>query len=132
MTTGDILFDLVPSPIYRAYDWAKTRPRHIKWWFQRANGKMPDCDAWEYKMTLAKNIQQGLEYLLRDDAHDLSVRKGTQTRKDLEFILQWTKDYEAWENDMSLYNDMEAYRKLKAETNKAFKLLREHFFGLWD
>ena len=55
------LADVMPPPIYRVYSWLRKRPRAIKWWFQRANGKLPECDCWEYKDTLVLNIRQGLE-----------------------------------------------------------------------
>ena len=38
--------------------------RQIKWWFMRANRKLPPCDWWNYKYTLADFIAQGLEGLL--------------------------------------------------------------------
>lgn len=40
------------------------RLRYIKWWFQRVNGKLPACDAWDLHNTLAHVLIEGIDRLL--------------------------------------------------------------------
>ena len=123
--------------------------RRIKWWFQRANGKLPPCDWWDYKYTLADFIRQGLEGLLHEGVTDWENPYHKKEKKDLEFVLQWAKDFPKYESgivaldatdwgimqmtnpDLFVYTE-EEYREFEKRTKKAFGLLAKHYHTLWD
>lgn len=149
---GDKLFDLTPAWLYRSYRWVVERPRHIKWWFQRANGRLPDCDCWSYKYTLADNIRQGMDYLLRENGYiDWSGDKQhRKLKKDLEFVRQWAKEFpniascivvhdsdekkekELTFGDKYLVLTIDELKEYEKRTEKAFKILAKNIHGLWD
>lgn len=58
------IYDLCPGWLCRSYRWVRYRPRWIKRWLNRANGGLPDCDCWNFNLTLAEKIEEGLSYLL--------------------------------------------------------------------
>ncbi len=149
--THDVLLDITPGPIYRFFDWIKNRPRQIKWWFQRANGKLPVCDCWDYRDTLERSLKQGIEYLLREGGHIdwASDREHRKMKKDLEFILEWLEDYEFfYVEHRAVPEQLVAGRDIDLPTmivvpqdwvdefekrrEKAFRLLGKWFWLLWD
>lgn len=116
--------------LYRERQWAK----------QRAKGILPECDCWNFKDTLVDHIQQGIQYLLREDGWIDYTADTThkQMKKDLEFILKWTKEYQYMaENDLEVIaadraegtHRWDDYQKMQTE---AFKLLDKWLCGLWD
>lgn len=156
---SDKLFDLCPSGLYRAFYWIKKRPQHIRWWFQRANGKLPECDLWSYKYTLIDNLSQGIDYLLREDTivDYNSDKRHRQLKKDLEFIQGWLNEtrhyfidhtteiaYSDEEREVLMDRDivsLDDFRYLASNDwfidyyerqKKAFQLLDKHLWELWD
>lgn len=117
----------------------------------RANRKLPPCDWWDYKYTLANFIEQGLEGLLYKGNTDWDCDYHKQEKKDLEFILQWAKEFPLYESgimaqdaddfvrlntmfsgkEVFIYTkeDWEAFEK---KTKKAFTLLAKNIHTLWD
>lgn len=154
----DKLFDLCPAPLYRAYSWIKERPRYIKWWFQRANGKMPNCDWWEFHLSLTNYIEQGLRNLLFNGNTDWEYGRHKQVYKDLEFVYTFMLEYkhlqengiwvykteeEAREREKidlecfgkdghGVYVSEEWYNNYQKRKEKAFRLLAKHLEDLWD
>ena len=119
----------------------------IKWWWERVNGRLPECDCWEYKDTLIDNIRQGLEYLLRPDSDLMyfSSEVHDEKIKRLQFVLDFCKDYQELEKtgfyvSDETYEDVAPIRQLtkkewqdwEKRKNKAFKILGEELYGLWD
>lgn len=129
----------------------RNRYRAIKYWFMRANRKLPPCDWWDYKYTLANFIEQGLEGLLYEGNTDWDCDYHKQEKKDLEFILQWAKEFPLYESgimaqdaddfvhlstmfsgkEVFIYTkeDWEAFDK---KTKKAFTLLAKNIHTLWN
>ena len=122
--------------------------RYIKWWFQRANHKLPPCDCWDYKYTLVDNIEQGLSFLLHEGVTDWEQH--SKEKKDLEYVLDWAREFpyydtalfaaddneknklqEKFDGDyiVCTKKDFEAWQK---RTEKAFKILAKYIHGLWD
>ena len=129
----------------------KNRLRRIKWWFQRANGKVTPPDWWDYKYTLADNIKQGIEGLLYEGNTDWDCDYHKQEKKDLEFILKWAKDFPKYESGIVALNTddyhllqivfaksevlimtQNEYKEFQKRTKKAFELLGRNFSTLWD
>lgn len=93
---GEVLFDICPAWLYRLYDWVRYRPRWIRRWFIRANGGLPDCDCWNFNITLAEKIEQGLSYLLYNGhTADFYVLDKTpeQARSDLVYIKNMMHEF---------------------------------------
>lgn len=112
------------------YKKIRNRYRRIKWWFMRANGKMPPCDWWDYHCTLVKNIEQGLTGLLYEGVTDWDAHK--KEKEELEFILAWAKE---WLDDMYSNHRVhtpEKQKELDDKTKKAFRLLAKNLYFLWD
>ena len=146
-----MIIDFIPSPVYRLYCWIKERPRNIKWWIQRANGKMPECDGWNYHDTLILNIHQGLTYLLREDGYvDFHHDKEHQKMyKELSEALEWTQEYidkiynhfyiisdekekkESSNEDIIIFTNKE-WKEFEKKKQKTFKILADYLFALWD
>lgn len=121
----------------------------IKWWFQRANGKVTPDMWWDYKYTLADFIRQGLEGLLYEGVTAWDNPYHKKEKEDLEFVLQWAKDFPKYESgivalddtdygimrmanpDIFVYSKEEA-KEFDKRTEKAFKLLAKHYKTLWD
>lgn len=125
--------------------------RAVKWWFQRANYKVPECDCWDYKYTLVENIRQGLEFLLHDGQTDWENPIHKKTYKELQFVLDWARAFPYYDRAVFATNekekkelekvwaqrdyivctreDLEAWQK---RTDKAFKYLGKNIHGLWD
>ena len=117
----------------------------------RANGKMPPCDWWDYKYNLADYIRQGIEGLLYKGNTDWTCDHHKQEKKDLEFILQWAKEFPLYEagimaedakdfanlikqfpdRDVLVYTK-EDWDKFEKRTKKAFTLLGKNIHTLWD
>lgn len=129
----------------------RNRFRAIKWWFQRANHKLPPCDCWDYKYTLVDNIKQGLDYLLNHGVTDWNNPYHKQEKKDLTFILEWAKDFPLYESSIIAINNedyittsklfentdtliltKEEWDKWKKRQDKALKLLAKNISTLWD
>ena len=123
--------------------------RNIKWRFQRANGKVTPDMWWDYKYSLASFIEQGLEGLLYEGITDWDAPYHKQEKEDLEFVLQWAKDFPKYESGIIAINDTDygimrmtnpdifVYSKEEAKefdkrTEKAFKLLAKNIHTLWD
>ena len=125
--------------------------RKIKWWVQRANGKVTPDMWWDYKYTLADFIKQGLEGLLNDGIVDWDAPQHKQEKKDLEFILEWAETFPCMESGLVAL-DQEDYKQLcerfedtdvmiispnawkewEKTQQKAFKLLGKNIHTLWD
>lgn len=125
--------------------------RYVRWWFQRANRKLPPCDCWDYKYTLVGNIEQGLSYLLKDGVTDWEHPYHKRQKKELEFVLDWAREFPHYdrcifaadENDkkellkkwgdtdyiICTQKDLDEWQK---RTDKAFKYLAKNLHGLWD
>ena len=125
--------------------------RRVKWWFMRANRKLPPCDWWDYKYTLADFIKQGLEGLLYKGVCDWDSEYHKKEKKELEFVLKWATAFPYMESGI-VAKDEEDYAKLCKEFQdtdvmimtketweqwekdqaKAFRLLAKNFHTLWD
>lgn len=130
----DKLFDLCPAWLYRLYNWVRYRPRWIKRWFKRANGGLPDCDCWNFNITLAETIEQGLSYLLyhgRTAGWGMPNKLPQQERSDLVYIKDTMSNFV---DDYYNRGAMSIIEFEKAQNNlgKAFKLLGEYIWTLWD
>lgn len=149
-TVGDILFDMVPAPVYRAYRWIKGRPQAIKWYRQRANGKLPICDSWDYKRTLVDNICQGLDYLTMERAciwwpdekkkrrNDLIKAKRTfyEIRWYLDNVVIICKSQEEADErnrgaSLVFYMTEKEYAEFEKRKKEAFAILDEYLYNLW-
>ena len=115
-----------------------------RWNRQRNNGKLPACDCWDYKYTLADNIKQGVEYLLEHKHCDKKMEK------DLTFIRDWAKDFPWYESAVVTSDEDEKMecintfggivliitvdeaQEFDKRTEKAFKLLAKYIHDLWD
>lgn len=143
-------------------NWLKERPKRIKWWFQRANGKLPECDIWDYYATLIPQLRQALEYLLREDGARSweSDKESKKERKDLEFALEWLKKAEHcmlerfpvpvssdkqccpeviqkggvsfWDDGHFFYYTKEWGELFEKDQMKTFKILGKYLWSLWD
>ena len=129
----------------------RNRFRRIKWWFWRANRKLPPCDWWDYKYTLADFIRQGLTGLLYEGVTDWDCDYHKKEKKDLEFVLQWATEF-PWYESAIVATDNEDLADLKKKfpadsymviteeqakefdkrTEKALKLLAKNIHTLWD
>lgn len=128
------------AEVSRISCWVKNR----RWNRQRKNGKLPECDCWDYKYTLADNIRQGMDYLLSHKSGDEKVMK------DLTFIRNWARDFPLYESAIVVRDEQEQEQHIKEfgglgliitvaeakefdkRTEKAFKLLAKHIHALWD
>lgn len=127
------------------------RFERVKWWFMRANGKLPPCDWWDYKYNLADYIKQGLENLLYNGNTDWDCDYHKQEKEDLEFILKWATEFPWYESAIIAMDDedlerlkkkfppdeymvitLEEANEFDKRTKKAMKLLGERFRTLWD
>lgn len=125
--------------------------RYVKWWFQRANRKLPPCDWWDYKYTLADFIKQGLKGLLYEGVTDWDSNYHKKEKQDLEFVLSWATEFPYYESAIVALNDEDfeamkkrfqdadtmvitekEYLEFQKKTEKAFKLLAKHYSTLWD
>lgn len=140
---GDKLFDLCPSWLYGAYDSVKSFPKELKWKVQRANGKVPACDWWDFDVTLANVISQGLENLLYRGNTDWEDKEQKKIFKDLEYVYKFFKDYSECLGEFTRYDSSmpyeeflelskKEYEEFAVKRDKAFKLLSKHFRDLWD
>lgn len=125
--------------------------RYVKWWFQRANHKVPPCDCWDYKHTLADNIAQGMEFLLHEGVTDWENPLHKQEKAELEFVLDWAREFPYYDSAIFARDENEK-KELQAKfgsggyivctkqefeawqkrTEKAFKYLAKNIHGLWD
>ena len=123
--------------------------RGTKWWFQRANGKVTPDQWWDFKYSLAYFIEKGLDGLLHEGVTDWDAPYHKQEKKDLEFVLQWAKDFPKYEAgwvardkqdfilsskqmpDVFIYTKKEA-DEFEKRTKKALTLLAKHYHTLWD
>lgn len=119
----------------------------IKWWWERVNGRLPECDCWDYKDTLIENIKQGMEYLLRENG-GLKFWDNKEHKKRVErlqFVLDFCKEYEELNKNGFYISDepyvdvapvkqvtKEEWKAFEKRKNKAFKILGEDLFSLWD
>lgn len=144
-----MIIDFIPGPVYRFGCWIKERPKYIKWWLQRANHKVPDCDCWEFNDSLASYIVQGLDFLL-----DKGVRDWTQSQeeyKDLDFARKAlrefidlhskplsmdkeTADYlnKKFGEGSTYYISKEDFDKHEKDLQKAMAYIGKYLWGLWD
>lgn len=147
---NELLVDIAPSPIYRLCYWIKKRPRQIKWWFQRANHKVPACDCWEFNSSLANYIVQGLDYLLDKGATDWNNPIHRQQYKELDFARKTLKQFIDWHDNYRITSDKESYEKYKDQdkwilyvskqefeqheknVKKAMGYIGKWLWGLWD
>lgn len=125
--------------------------RRIKWWFERANGQLPPCDCWDYKYTLANNLEQGLSFLLDDGNTDWEHSHMTKQKRELQFILDWAKAFpyydtaicvkdekekaeleKTWEQNERIVITSKEADEWQKRTEKAFKYLAKNIHGLWD
>lgn len=115
----------------------------------RANGKLPPCDWWDYKYTLAEFIEQGIDGLLNQGVTDWDSDYHKQEKEDLEFVLEWARDFPKYESgiialdaedwgrmrvmdpDIYVYSKEEA-KEFDERTKKAFELLARNIHTLWD
>ena len=145
---ADKALDICPGWLYRTWVFIKDAPRNIKAMWQRARGIVPKCDAWNFQDSLAEYIKQGITILLSNDSMCYRPEK---EKKDLQFIVdfldEWQKmhchiyiasdDQEYINRMLSVNPDIvvyttEQYKEFEKRQAKAFKLLGEHFDGLWD
>lgn len=129
----------------------RNRFRSVKWWFMRANGKVPPCDWWDYKYTLAEHIRQALTGLLYEGMTDWDNPIHKKEKEDLEFVLKWATEFPWYESAVVAMNnkDLEELKKkfppdsymvitkkqlneFDKKTEKAFKLLARNLHSLWD
>lgn len=144
---GDFFLDIIPAPIYRFCYWLKRRPTMIRFWFQRANGKVPACDCWEFNSSLVNYIIQGLDYLLDKGATDWEHPTHKKQYEELDFVRNTLREFiylhdetfvivadkEEWNNsDFVTYMTKEEWAKHEKDIEKAFKLLGKWLYGLWD
>lgn len=126
------------------------RLNRIKWWFQRANGRVTPPQWWDYKFDLADFIKQGLEGLLYNGVTDWDNPIHKKEKEDLEYILEWARDFPQYESAIVVTDEEEKRRKYIVEeedfliitidearefdkrTEKAFKLLAKNIHSLWD
>lgn len=127
------------------------RCRRIKWWFQRANGNVTPPEWWDYKYNLAGFIRQGIEGLLTDGVIDWDNPCEKELKQDLEFILEWARDFPDYESavvvtdkdddigkhwlkreNYFLVITMDEAKEFDKRTEKAFKLLAKNIHSLWD
>lgn len=123
--------------------------RNHKYKRMRARKKLPPCDWWDYKYELADFIEQGIDGLLNHGVTDWDSDYHKQEKEDLEFVLQWAKDFPKYESGIVALNDTDygimrmtnpdifVYSKEEAKefdkrTEKAFKLLARNIHTLWD
>ena len=100
--------------------------KRIKWWFQRANGKVTPDEWWDFKYSLTDYIKQGLEGLLYEGSTDWDAPYHKEEKEDLEFILDWAKKFPEMasciiagdDNDYeNLERDFKGYVKIKNGKN---------------
>lgn len=127
--------------------WLKQRPRYIKWWFQRANGNLPECDIWDYWSTLAPQIEAAMDYFLRPES--VVDWEADGMVEDLRTIQRWAKKCRYYEiehtiiivdddepetddGEWAIYKHRDWYEQYQTETQQAFMLLGKHFRRLWE
>ena len=128
----------------------RNRCRKIKWWFQRANGKVTPDEWWDFKYSLAEFIRQGLEGLLHEGNTDWDNPVHKQEKKDLEYILNWATCFPHMAGGIIAQDDedlamlqkqfgddvmiisKEGWKEWNKMQEKAFKLLVKHIYQLWD
>lgn len=113
----------------------------------RANRKLPPCDWWDFKVTYADFLAQGLTGLLYFDNTDWD----SKTKEELEFIIDWAiefpyleygiiaNDAEDWAllkkqfsgTDVCILTK-EQYQEFEKRTVKAMRLLAKNIHKLWD
>lgn len=132
----DKLFDLTPCWLFRLWIWLKERPRQIRWWFQRANGHVPSCDCWEFNDTIAHMLDEGLTWMLE---HGVSKtwrndKSAELQREELLFIRDTMREFLEYHGGgvEARERGLEMWEEHQAHLEKAFKLLAEYFWGLWD
>lgn len=126
----------------------KNRCRNIKWWIMRANRKLPPCDWWDFKYTLADVIKQGLEGLLNSGATDWQNDKDRE--KNLRFVLEWAKDFPRYDSAIVAIDDIDwvvlqrtyqgdrliltksQLKEWKNRQQQAIEILGKELQGLWD
>lgn len=125
--------------------------RQVKWWFMRANGKLPPCDWWDFKYNLADYIKQGLENLLYNGNTDWDSDFHKKEKQDLEFVLKWAIEFPYYESALVAMNQddyeqlkkkfpdgktlvltKEQFQEFEKRTEKAMRLLAKNYFSLWD
>lgn len=144
--------DLIPGPIYRLGHWLKERPKYIKWWFQRANGKVPPCDCWEFNSSLAKYMIQGLDYLINDGYTDWDATIHKQQYEEMKFARKVLKEFiflhderlvvirkpseipknRTDEGGYVYYMSEKEWEQHEKDLQKAFKYIGKWLWGLWD
>lgn len=128
----------------------RNRCRRIKWWFQRANGKVTPDEWWDFKYSLADYIRQGLEGLLYDGVTDWDSPTHKKEKEELEEILNWAtcfpymargiiaKDSEDFDKLQKEFGDnvmimtKDTWKEWEKIQERAFKLLAKNYYTLWD
>ena len=129
------------------------RLRNVKWWFMRANGKVPPCDWWDFDCALANYIAQGLKGLLYEGVRDWDCKEHQKEREELEFVLNWAATYPYMKSGIVALDDKDyvelvkkygnqdsdvmiispkGWEEFEKQTDKAMRLLAKNFMGLWD
>lgn len=116
----------------------------------RANGKMPPCDWWDFKYSLADYIRQGLEGLLYNGVTDWDSEYHKKEKKELEEILDWAicfpymesgiiarddedlKDLQKKFGDDVMIISKKGWEEWEKQQAKALKLLAKNIHTLWD
>lgn len=124
--------------------------RRVKWWFMRANRKLPPCDWWDFKYNLADFIKQGLEGLLKEGVTDWDSDYHKKEKEDLEKVLAWATAFPYMESgiiaqdgqdlaelqkqfgDDVMIISKKGWEEWEKEQVKAFKLLAKNISTLWD
>lgn len=115
----------------------KNRPfRHLKWWLQRANRHVPECDCWEFNDTIATMLDEGLTWMLEKGVSQSWRNEGTveEQRADITFIRDTVREflYYRYDGYPKIMHNKELWREHQNNLDKAFKLLAKYFWGLWD
>lgn len=124
----DKLFDLIPGWIFRLCSYVKARPRYIKWWFERANGKVPSCDSWNSDVAICENIVQHLDYHINYRMDCLKCFNNQDHKERIDNLLKIR-------SALSEYTDChnhESYQKNDKALKEAFTLLGKEIPMMWD
>lgn len=110
--------------------------REWKWKRQRAKGHVPECDCWEFNDTIAQLLDEGLTWMLEKGVSQTWRGKGdveTQ-RKDITFIRDTMREYLGYRynSQKAFLTDKKLWDEHQKRLHKAFKLLADYFWGLWD